>query len=153
MYDPSQNDTTESICGKQRFSIVIKAAICVCKHAFVANPEALQPSPLQSYASIERMPEITSEVAKLDEEICAFIKSIVIRTESEGTGNLLQCFQSIYKLKELAKIREQISGSFQKAMQTIATKFCDTLGRMISSYQYQSAKAQYGKLYDTLSAQ
>ena len=86
------------------------------------------------------MPEITSEIAKLDEEICTFIKAIVIRTESESTGNLLQCFRSIYKLKELAKIREQVSGSFQKAMQTIAAKFRDTLSQMISSYQYQSAK-------------
>lgn len=38
-------------------------------------------------------------------------------------------------------------------MQTLADKFCNILGQMIGSYQYQSAKAQYGKLYDTLNAQ
>ena len=112
VYDPSQNDTTEEICAKQRFSIVIKAAIGACKQAFVSNPEALQPTPLQLYASIERMPEVTSEVAKLDEETCAFIKSIIIRAGSESSGNLLQLFRSVYKLKELAKIRGQISDSF-----------------------------------------
>ena len=115
---------------------MIKAAISVCKRAFISNPESLQQTPLQAYASIERMPEITAEVAKLDEETCAFIKSIVIRTESESSGNLLQSFKSIYQLKELAKIREQISTSFQKAVQTIADKFCRILNQMIGSYQY-----------------
>ena len=89
VYDPSQNNTTAEICTKQRFAIGGKAAISVCKRAFISNPESLQQTPLQAYASIERMPEITAEVAKLDEETCAFIKSIVIRTESESSGNLL----------------------------------------------------------------